>query len=157
MNNDRPLYDLFLDRVKATPDGIAVHHRGQDCTYAKIAELADSLAAWLESEGLAPGDRVALLLPNSSQYVACYLGILRVGGVVVALNPDTTARELYHTLGDALPRVVITGKVAVVADVLGADGARGGGEDGPDGQVLEEQGLLVAHGRSVPGDRPSGS
>ena len=107
------LCELFREQVEAAPGRVAVHCRGVDTTYEAIARQADSVAAWLLQEGLQKGDRVALLLDNSAEYVACYLGILQAGGVVVALNPDTTVRELAGTLGDASPVAVVVGRKAV--------------------------------------------
>ena len=109
----KTLCDLFREQAESGPGRIAVHHQGEDTTYEQIASRADGLAAWLQRQGLQRGDRVAMLLENSAEYVACYLGILRAGGVVVALNTDTTARDLSHTLGDALPVAVIVGRKAV--------------------------------------------
>ncbi len=79
-------------------DRIALHHLGRDWTYAELDRWSAQVAVWLRDRGLRPGERVAMALPNSAEYVACYLGALRAGGVVVALNPDTTARELGDTL-----------------------------------------------------------
>lgn len=99
----KTLYAQFLDCVKSAPDRVAVHHRGCDTTYAQLAQHANSVAAWLTEHGLQRGDRVAVLVPNSAEFVAAYLGIQAAGGVVVALNPDTTPHELQNTLGDCEP------------------------------------------------------
>jgi len=109
------LCELFRQQVETAPTRIAVHHRGIDTSYADIAAHAASVAAWLSDHGVVRGDRVAVLLPNSAEYVACYLGIMQAGAVVVALNPDTTADELSYTLGDATPVAVITGPKAAAA------------------------------------------
>jgi len=111
---------LFHERVDSSPDAVAVHHRGEDHSYGQIAARADSFASWLCRQGVVRGDRIALLLENSADYVACYLGILRAGGVAVALNPDTTARELNSTLGDAAPVAAVVGSKAAgpLADAL---------------------------------------
>ncbi len=108
----KTLCDLFLEQAGAAPGRVAVHHKGLDVTYGQLAEQSETIAAWLEREGLRRGDRVALLLGNSPEYVACYLGVLRAGGVAVALNPDTTVRELSATLGDASPTAIISGSKA---------------------------------------------
>lgn len=129
----KTLCDSFYEQADVVPGRVAVHHKGQDVTYERLARQADSIAAWLEREGLQRGDRVVLLVGNSAEYVACYLGILRAGGVVVALNPDTTARELSRTLADASPVGVVTGDRAaapfaewarVVSGTNGRDGIR---------------------------------
>jgi len=102
------LDELFRATVECFPDNVLVHHLGRNWTYREIGAKAASLAGWLGESGLQEGQRVGLLLPNSAEYVACYFGILMAGGVVVALNPSTTARELSHTLAHCQPAAVIT-------------------------------------------------
>jgi len=106
----KTLYAQFCEQASAAPAGIAVHHRGSDLTYQQLAREARSVAVWLNRHGISRGDRVALVAPNSFEFVAAYLGIQAAGGVVVALNPDTTARELTNTLGDCEPLAVIAAK-----------------------------------------------
>jgi len=104
----KTLCELFRTSAEQHPDKVLVHHLGRDWTYAEIWASSASLAGWLRTDGLQNGDRVGLLVPNSAQYVICYFGVLMAGGVVVALNPDTTARELAHTLVDCRPSAVVT-------------------------------------------------
>jgi len=118
------LWQMFQATVRRNGEAVLLHHLGRDWTYGRIAQRAASVAAWLRRHGLEEGQRVGMLLPNSAEYVACYFGILMVGGIVVALDPDTTARELSHTLVDCDPAVVITAKkcerhLASVDDRLG--------------------------------------
>jgi len=108
----KTLYAQFRDRVAEAPNRVAVHHRNDDVTYEDLAGHAAAVAAWLHAHGLQHGDRVALLIPNSAAFVAAYLGIQAAGGIVVALNPDTTPHELANTLGDCAPFGVITGLAA---------------------------------------------
>ncbi|QDT46437.1 Long-chain-fatty-acid--CoA ligase [Symmachiella dynata] len=108
----KTLFAQFQERVTAAPNRVAVHHRNCDTTYADLARSAAAVAAWLHTQGLQHGDRVAVLIPNSAAFVAAYLGIQAAGGVVVALNPDTTPHELTNTLGDCAPFGVVTGAAA---------------------------------------------
>ncbi len=75
--------------------------------YRDIDELSQALGAWLQSQGLVVGDRVAVMMPNVPQYMVAIAGILRAGFVVVNVNPLYTARELQHQLNDS-------GSVAVI-------------------------------------------
>ena len=109
----KTLCEQFAEQVKTEPNRVAVHHRGKDVTYAQIADNANCVASHLIQQGLEPGERVVLLLTNSAEYVACYLGIQQAGGIVVALNPETTPRELTQTLNDALPWSIICGPKAL--------------------------------------------
>ena len=99
--------DQFEVRARECPQNVAVHFRQRDLTYAELADQAARIAGWLAARGLIRGDRVALLLPNSPEYVASYLGVLRAGGIAVALNPEMTAAELESTLAHSSPVAVI--------------------------------------------------
>jgi len=75
--------------------------------YGELDQLSQHLGAWLQSLGLAPGARVAVMMPNLPQYLVAIAGILRAGYVVVNVNPLYTARELEHQLKDSGSECVI--------------------------------------------------
>ncbi|MGD9857274.1 MAG: class I adenylate-forming enzyme family protein [Planctomycetaceae bacterium] len=103
-------WELFEAQANRSPESIAVHDQGVNYTYRDLREGAEGFAAWLESAGTNPGDRIAMILTNCVQYVACYLGILKAGRVVVALNPDMAHEELEVILDDCRPSVVVLGE-----------------------------------------------
>ena len=70
-------------------------------TYRQLDELSKSLAAWLQSRGLEPGARVAIMLPNIPQFAVTMAAVLRAGYTCVNVNPLYTARELEHQLQDS--------------------------------------------------------
>ena len=74
---------------------------GKETSYAQTDSLSQAFAAYLQSLGLAKGDRVAIMMPNVPQYPVVVAGILRAGYVVVNVNPLYTARELEHQLKDS--------------------------------------------------------
>jgi long-chain acyl-CoA synthetase len=74
---------------------------GAKLTYAELDRQSAFFAAWLQSMGVAKGDRVALMLPNLLQYPIAMFGVLRAGCVVVSCNPLYTPRELEHLLQDS--------------------------------------------------------
>jgi long-chain acyl-CoA synthetase len=76
-------------------------------TYGQLDEMSQALGAWLQSKGLAQGDRVAIMMPNVLQYPVCVAGILRAGYVVVNVNPLYTPRELEHQLKDSGAKAII--------------------------------------------------
>ena len=80
---------------------------GGRLTYRKLNRLVDSFANALWQLGVRPGDRVALVLPNSPQYVISLFAALRIGAVVVNNNPIYTAVELEHQLRDSGAETVI--------------------------------------------------
>jgi fatty-acyl-CoA synthase len=57
-------------------------------TYRALAERSNRYARWALDEGLLKGDAVCLLMPNRPEYMAIWLGITRVGGVVSLLNTN---------------------------------------------------------------------
>lgn len=73
---------------------------GRSLTYAELDRHANAVAGWLQSQGLAAGSRVALMMPNAMSYMAVLVGVLRAGMVVVNVNPMYTAPELEHQLRD---------------------------------------------------------
>jgi acyl-CoA synthetase (AMP-forming)/AMP-acid ligase II len=70
-------------------------------TYAELDALSEALGAWLQSRGLEPGARVAIMLPNVPQFAVSMAGVLRAGYTCVNVNPLYTARELEHQLKDS--------------------------------------------------------
>jgi long-chain acyl-CoA synthetase len=70
-------------------------------TYGELDSLSKALAAWLQSRGLEPGARVAIMLPNVPQFAVTMAAVLRAGYTCVNVNPLYTARELEHQLKDS--------------------------------------------------------
>ena len=70
-------------------------------TYGELDKLSAALGAWLQSRGLAPGARVAIMLPNVPQFAVAMAAVLRAGYTCVNVNPLYTARELRHQLADS--------------------------------------------------------
>ena len=69
--------------------------------YSELDALSKALGAWLQSRGLEPGARVAIMLPNIPQFAVTMCAILRAGFTCVNVNPLYTARELEHQLKDS--------------------------------------------------------
>jgi len=70
-------------------------------TYGELDDLSAALGAWLQSRGLEPGARVAIMLPNVPQFAVTMAAILRAGYTCVNVNPLYTPRELAHQLTDS--------------------------------------------------------
>ncbi|MGQ2980774.1 MAG: AMP-binding protein [Polaromonas sp.] len=70
-------------------------------SYGELDELSCAMGAWLQAQGLEPGARVAIMLPNIPQFAVTMAGILRAGYTCVNVNPLYTARELEHQLKDS--------------------------------------------------------
>jgi long-chain acyl-CoA synthetase len=76
-------------------------------TYAELDACSKKLGAWLQSLGLKPGARVAIMMPNVLQYPVAIAAILRAGYTVVNVNPLYTPRELEHQLNDSGSSAII--------------------------------------------------
>ncbi|MFC4929199.1 long-chain-fatty-acid--CoA ligase [Massilia sp. GCM10023247] len=70
-------------------------------TYGELDRMSQQMAAWLQSRGLQPGARVAIMLPNVLQYPVAMAAALRGGYTIVNVNPLYTPRELQHQLVDS--------------------------------------------------------
>jgi long-chain acyl-CoA synthetase len=101
------LDELLRDAAAKYPHHICTSFLGARLTYAEIDALADRFASGLSRLEIQRGDRVALMLPNCSQYVISHFAVLRSGAVVVPCNPQYTARELTHQLAEVMPKVLI--------------------------------------------------
>jgi len=104
----RPLGDILSLTAVHRPDKKATHFLGAELTYLELKQRADALAASLAALGIVKGDRVGIMLPNCPQYIIAAFGILKLGAVVVNINPSYTPREFLVVANDAAPRIVIT-------------------------------------------------
>src|SRR5262245_60996014 len=80
---------------------------GRATTYRRLASAVDLFAGSLAELGVRRGDRVALVLPNCPQFVISFFAALRLGAVVVPLDPQLGADGLRDRLGDCAPRVTL--------------------------------------------------
>ncbi|MBV8618887.1 MAG: AMP-binding protein [Curvibacter sp.] len=70
-------------------------------SYGELDQLSQALGAWLQSRGLEPGARVAIMQPNIPQFAVTMAAVLRAGYTCVNVNPLYTPRELEHQLKDS--------------------------------------------------------
>ncbi len=101
------LVALFEDSFKRFAQRTAYLYMGRALTYAQLDAQSRNFANYLQTLGLAPGARVAIMLPNVLQFPIAMIGALRAGYVVVNTNPLYTARELEHQLNDSGADVLI--------------------------------------------------
>ncbi len=98
---DQPLQHFLEAAAHDHPDRVATLFFKGKLTYAKLNALADRFAAGLQSLGVKKGDRVAVFLPNSPQFIIAFYGALKAGAVVVPTNPLYTADELARQVNDS--------------------------------------------------------
>lgn len=80
---------------------------GKTLTFGEIDSKAEALAAYLQSQGLKAGDRIALMMPNLLQYPIALFACFRAGFIVVNTNPLYTEREMKHQFKDAGVKAII--------------------------------------------------
>ncbi|MFF0450260.1 long-chain fatty acid--CoA ligase [Streptomyces sp. NPDC004609] len=117
--------------ASARPDRAALRLGDDILSYHALDQVSARMAGLLRDRGVKPGDQVAIMLPNSPDFAIAYFGVLRVGGVVVPMNPLLKAREVAYYLGDsgarllfarpAFPDEVRTGAQQAEADAVVVD------------------------------------
>jgi long-chain acyl-CoA synthetase len=90
------------------PDRPALLAGDEVVTYGALEARVDAAAAALQRRGVAHGDRVAVMLPNTPAFVEAFYATLRCGAAVVPLNTGYTAGEVGHILGDSGAVAVVT-------------------------------------------------
>jgi len=105
--------DALLVAASRMPDAPLLRHAGRTLTFAEVARRMTVVASGLQHHGLAPGERVAIALPNGLDYPTTWLATLAAGGVSVPVNVSYRAADLRHILIDAVPRVAVAeGEIA---------------------------------------------
>ncbi|SEN42732.1 long-chain-fatty-acid--CoA ligase [Lihuaxuella thermophila] len=95
------LYQLLEQSTRDFPANKAVVDGDRELTYEQLKDACDRLAAALYRRGFRKGDRMALMLPNSMEYIISYYAVHRLGGVVVQVNPMYQPSELKFLLQDS--------------------------------------------------------
>ena len=105
---------MYADRPALRMDHVVV-------TYAELDDASARLATFLQARGVAPGDRVAVMLANVPSFAVVYYGVLRAGAVVVPMNPLLKAREVEYYLSDSGAAWLFASPQAVAEAQKGAD------------------------------------
>jgi long-chain acyl-CoA synthetase len=100
---------VLADSARALPDEAALVHEGATTTFAELDDASARFAGWLLGEGLAPASRIALMLPNVTEFAVAYYGVLRAGMVVVPMNVQLRRREIAYYLEDSGATALLAG------------------------------------------------
>ncbi|HEY1544650.1 MAG TPA: long-chain-acyl-CoA synthetase [Xanthobacteraceae bacterium] len=99
---------VVIDEVAARQgDAPALISDREALTYRALAARANRYARWALAQGVGKGDTVCLIMPNRPDYMAAWLGITRIGGVVALINTNLSERALAHCVDIVAPRHVI--------------------------------------------------
>ncbi|MDR5771786.1 MULTISPECIES: AMP-binding protein [unclassified Caballeronia] len=103
----RSLTHFFDQAVERFRDRVAYVSLGSELTFGALRDKALAFASYLQELGVKPGDRVALMMPNSLPYPVTLFGALAAGAIVVNVNPLYTARELAYQLKDCGAQTIV--------------------------------------------------
>lgn len=104
-NIDPELYNTLNDYIKEKCKEYAKNKAfscmGKELTYGQVDKMSTQFGSYLQSRGLEPGDRVALMMPNLLQYPIALFGCIKTGITIVNTNPLYTPREMEHQFTDS--------------------------------------------------------
>ncbi|MBJ6137732.1 AMP-binding protein [Marinobacter litoralis] len=102
------MVDVFEQAVKKYADKPAFSAVGVTLTYKDLDTQSRNFAAWLQNKtDLKPGDRIAVQMPNVTQYPVVVFGAMRAGLIVVNTNPLYTTREMEHQFNDSGAKALV--------------------------------------------------
>jgi benzoate-CoA ligase len=95
-------------------------------SYGELASLTKRVSLALSREGIAPGERVLIVLPDSAEFIAAFLGAVAMGAVAVPVNPMARETDYAHYLRDSGARLAIIHEFALTEFIPAAPGFRAG-------------------------------
>jgi long-chain acyl-CoA synthetase len=111
---------LLVDSARERAQRTAIKLDDVEVSYQELDEGTARVAAMLKAKGVAPGDRVGIMLPNVPHFALAYYGVLRAGGVVVPMNVQLKGREVSFYLSDPDARLMLVWHEVAEAAELGA-------------------------------------
>jgi benzoate-CoA ligase family protein len=108
--------ECFLDRpAREHSDRVAILGEPSPINYRELSQLAERVARALIRDGIAPGERVLIVLPDSAEFIAAFFGVAKTGAVAVPVNPMTREADYAHFLRDCGARLAIVHSMALAA------------------------------------------
>lgn len=104
----QPLFKFLETSADWFPKHTATVFYGATLTYQQLERRVNQFAHALHGLGVAPGDRVMVVLPNMPQLIIAYYATLKAGGVVVLSNPDADARQILSQIRQTGAKVLVT-------------------------------------------------
>ena len=104
---DESLWTGLQTRATQTPHTVGLDFLGRSITWQQLHQSAEHLAGGLQALGVNKGDRVILFMQNCPQFIIAFHAVIRLGAVVVPVNPMNKAEELGHYIEDASAHVAI--------------------------------------------------
>ncbi len=99
---------MFAAQAVRTPDAMAVTFEGVSMSYRELDEVTDRAARVLAGRGAGPGQRVALLLPRSTEAIMAMVAVVKTGATYVPIDPSVPEARRQFVLSDAKPVAAVT-------------------------------------------------
>ena len=106
----------LTETARRHPTRTALVSGDHELTYAELDAASARVAAMLRARGVEAGDRVGVMLPNVPEFAMAYYGVLRIGAVVVPMNPLLKQREVEHYVTDSGAVLVLDDATALPGD-----------------------------------------
>ncbi len=106
-SSDELTFTRFDRMSERYPERPAVIYLGQRFTYRRLRALSERFAGALAAMGVNKGDRVMIYIANCAQWVIAFLGIQKIGAVIVPVSPIYTSHEIAYMIADAGVETVI--------------------------------------------------
>ncbi|MBW2332592.1 MAG: AMP-binding protein, partial [Deltaproteobacteria bacterium] len=91
------------------PEKVYLIHGNEETSFQKLNEVTNRIANAIKEMGVKKGDFVSLLVKNCPSFIFIWFAILKLGGIMVPINPRLTVREISYILNHAQPKVVFVG------------------------------------------------
>lgn len=104
---EQPLTRYLQHWAKKSPNKTAIHFYGHQLSYAELDDLSNRFAALLYQQGINPGDRVAVFMPNCPQLHIAFYGILKAGAIHAPVSPMAKGMELSYQLNDSGANTIV--------------------------------------------------
>jgi len=114
---------LLAASCEAHPDRVALRHDARTLRYRELDRAVRGVATALRERGIAPGERVALMIPNVPEFTLAYFGALYAGASVVPLNVLLSAPEVHYHLEDSGAKLLVAHPLFGAPARAGADAA----------------------------------
>ena len=101
------VYQTFEEVANQYKGKPAIRYLGETLYYVDLFAYVERLSTGLKLLGIRQGDRIILYMPNTPQWIICWLSIQKIGAVVVPIAPIYTPRDLRYIAGDSGTRTII--------------------------------------------------
>jgi len=105
---DISLGEMLVNTCRRFPSRTAIIYEDRRISYHALEQSVNALGNKLKNLGITKGDSVAIMLPNTPEFIISYFATLKLGAVALTINTLSTAHELKHLLGNSDATTIIT-------------------------------------------------